>query len=154
MLNPVEHGHEIITPAWWDHRRSQQPLARGWFEEHSFLRGFRHPLWPAFESHWNRQGQWQQSCWWFLWGNLPQFSSSWGGPSKRFFRVINTDMGFTTLAEHLKREELNIRLNLGIVELASLRRCCPDVLRASSLSVVISLLSWCTIRCNSILVRT
>ena len=38
--------------------------------------------------HWSRQGQWQQSCWWFLWGKLLQFPSSWGGPSKRFLWVI------------------------------------------------------------------
>ena len=35
------------------------------------------------------------------------------------FSVFNLDIGFATLAEALEREVIEIRLNLGIVELAS-----------------------------------
>ena len=40
--------------------------------------------------------------------------------------VFNTDIGFTTLAEHLEREVLDIRLNLGIVELATNKTFCIE----------------------------
>ena len=36
-----------------------------------------------------------------------------------FSTVYNTDIGFTILAEALEREVFEIRLNLGIVELAT-----------------------------------
>jgi hypothetical protein len=36
-----------------------------------------------------------------------------------FAAVYNTDIGFATLAEALERKVLEIRLNLGIVELAT-----------------------------------
>ena len=40
--------------------------------------------------------------------------------------VFNTDIGFAILAEHLEREVLDIKLNLGIVELATNKTFCIE----------------------------